>query len=1012
VTGEPQRRETLATLFWPDSSQSSARAALRRDLSVLNKALDEEWLLIERETISLRTGAGFWLDVAQFKERVADCAEVTPACLESLTEAVNLYREDFLAGFTLPDCPAFDEWQYFQNEGLRQELASALERLAQAYAFQHDFEIAIPYARRRLKLDPLHEPAHQQLMKLYVWNGQRGAALRQYADSKRVLEAELGVLPSEESDALYRAIKTNQGFPPLPPTESEARSDQHQPPAVMPSHNLPAQTTSFIGRAPALAAVRDQLTHPEVRLLTLTGPGGTGKTRLALEAANGVLALFADGVFFVDLAPLTDPTLVDFTIAETLGIRPTGNRPVIERLKENLRNKQMLLVLDNLEHVLSAAPIVTELLAAAPRLKAMVTSRTLLRLNGEWDYPVPPLALPDPERLPALESLRAYEAVILFCDRAKAVNPAFVLTADNASTVTQICVRLDGLPLAIELSAARMRLLPPRKLLVQLESRLPFLTGGARDLPARQQTLRATIDWSYELLEAAEQLLFQRLAVFAGGFTLDAAEAVAGVSSEIDVLNRLQSLIDKNLLKQTEVEPELRIDILETIREYALERLTLSGQLEETRRAHAHYFLELAEEAEPYMYGAEQLSWVMRLETEHDNLRSALQWSIESDGVLGLRMAGALGRFWHMHAHHSEGLRWLTRALGGEVHDVDARRYRAKALNRAGMLSYLIVDKIHTRSLAEQSVSLWREVNDKGGLADALCDLGTITHWQGDKERGHALLEESIDLFRQVDDEKGLVRAIYWYGASMAYSKDEHEEARSNLEEVLLLGPKVGDIANVAAAKWVLGNIAVDQGDHVRARSLYEESLSSWLAIEDKPGIALAHGALGLLTYFQRKDEEARPHLEESRLVWTELGNDRDPSWQLFLLGSIALRQGDPKQAADLFERSLLTDVTAERRPSVAFSMAGLAAVAQTDTELERAARLVGISEELQRTADPPRLNIIRDLYRDIVASLGADREHTKTVVRAALEDEAFEEAFTEGQAMSLDQALAYALRR
>jgi predicted ATPase len=585
---------------------------------------------------------------------------MSPGCLEILATAANLFRGDFLTGFTLPDCPEFDEWQFFQAEGLRQQLAGVLERLVDDYSAKGEYQHAIPYARRRVGLDTLHEPAHRQLMQLYAWSGQQAAALRQYDECVRILDEELSASPSEETTTLYEAIKAKQAAPPLSEGVGSAQSlairerestgmissPSPQPRNLTSPHNLPAQTTAFIGRTTELAEVRELLSRPEVRLLTLTGPGGTGKTRLGLHAAAAALDEYADGIFLVTLAPISDPALVAMIIAETLGVRLTGDRPVVERLKEFLQDKVLLLVLDNFEHVLAAAPVISELLAASPRLKVLVTSRTLLRLSGEWDYPVPPLALPDPNNLPSLANLAEYEAVQLFDERARAVKSNFALTRDNAPAVAELCVKLDGLPLAIELAAARIRLLPPQKILTQLSSRLQFLKGGARDWPTRQQTLRDTIDWSYDLLDKEELILFRRLAIFAGGCTFEAAEAVGSPDDDVNVLNGLESLVDKNLLKQTEVTDEPRFEMLETIREYGLERLAQSGEAEALRQAHARYFMALAEEAEPHMFGPEQATWVKRLETEHDNLRAALAWTIDNAIEIGVRLAGVLGRFW------------------------------------------------------------------------------------------------------------------------------------------------------------------------------------------------------------------------------------------------------------------------------------------------------------------------------------------------------------------------------
>jgi predicted ATPase/class 3 adenylate cyclase len=433
------------------------------------------------------------------------------------------------------------------------------------------------------------------------------------------------------------------------------------------AHNLPAQPTPLIGREREAAEARERLRRPEVRLLTLAGPGGTGKTRLALQVAVDVLEDFADGVFFVPLAPISDPTLVASTVAQTLGVQETGSRPLLERLKEFLQDKAVLLVLDNFEQVIAAVPVVTALHAACPRLKSLVTSREVLRLQGEHEFPVPPLAVPDLRHLPASERLSQYAAAALFIQQASAVKPDFMVTNDNAPAVAEICVRLEGLPLAIELAAARSKLLSPQALLARLGSRLELLRGGARDLPARHQTLRGAIAWSYDLLSPDEQALFRRMAVFVGGCTLEAAEAVCRAAGppELDVLEGMTSLVDKSLLRQEEeANREPRFQMLETIREYGLECLTTSGELESARRAHATDYLALAEEAEPELTGPQQGVWLHRLETEHDNLRAALQWSqARQDAETGLRLGGALWRFWLVRGYLREGRERLGRLL-------------------------------------------------------------------------------------------------------------------------------------------------------------------------------------------------------------------------------------------------------------------------------------------------------------------------------------------------------------
>src|SRR5947209_860001 len=428
-------------------------------------------------------------------------------------------------------------------------------------------------------------------------------------------------------------------------------------------HNLPVQLTHLIGREKEVASVQQLLRRQNVRLLTLTGPGGTGKTRLGLQVSAELSDLFSDGVYFVNLAPVSDPALVVPTIAQALELKETGDQPLLDILKMSLRDKQLLLLLDNFEQVVSAASQVTDLLVACPNLKIIVTSRAVLHVQGEQEFAVPPLSMPDPKHLPDMETLSQFEAVALFLARAQAVKPEFQVTNASAPTIAEICVRLDGLPLAIELAAARIKLLPPQALLARLGQRLAVLTGGARNAPARQQTLRNTIKWSYDLLDAHEQRLFRWLSVFSGGCTLEAIEAVcrSTCDEEIDVLDTVASLIDKSLVQQTEQETgEPRLTMLETVREYGVECLLTSGEDTSIRHAHALYYLSLAEEAEPHFKGPQQILWWNGLERELDNVRTALTWFIsQQEAGLALRFCGVLSWFWFIRGYWSEGQQWI-----------------------------------------------------------------------------------------------------------------------------------------------------------------------------------------------------------------------------------------------------------------------------------------------------------------------------------------------------------------
>ncbi len=485
------------------------------------------------------------------------------------------------------------------------------------------------------------------------------------------------------------------------------------------AHNLPVQLTPLIGREREVAAVGQLLQREEVRLLTLTGPGGTGKTRLGLQMAAQLSEVFSDGVFFVNLAPLSDPELVVPTIAQALGVKEEFGQPLIDLLSASLREKELLLLLDNFEQVVGAAIEVAQLLARCPKLNVLVTSRAALHVQGEQEFAVPPLAVPDPKSLPDLVALSQYEAVALFITRAQAVKPDFQVTAANAPAVAEICVRLDGLPLAIELAAVRTKLLPPQALLARLGQRLAVLTGGAKDVPARQQTLRNTIEWSYQLLDAQEQQLFRRLSAFVGGCTLEAIEVVCAAFRDEarPVLDAVASLIDKSLLQQTEQEgEEPRLVMLETIREYGLECLTASGEREATWQAHAEYYLALAERAEPELRGIQQALWLERLEREHENLRAALECFLEQAGMgkgkeLALRLCVALAFFWRMGGYLREGRTGFSRALASS--EEVASSLRARGLFYAGALAHYQDSNEQAEVLCGESLALYRELGDR-----------------------------------------------------------------------------------------------------------------------------------------------------------------------------------------------------------------------------------------------------------------------------------------------------------
>jgi predicted ATPase/class 3 adenylate cyclase len=724
--------------------------------------------------------------------------------------------------------------------------------------------------------------------------------------------------------------------------------------------NLPIQPTPLIGREQQVTDAVTLVQREDIRLVTLTGAGGTGKTRLALQVAAELVADFEDGVFFVDLAAITDPHLFIPTVGQTLSVREKPGQSLDETLNDYLRDKRLLLVLDNFEQLLDAASGVSGLLAGAPNLKALVTSRAPLHLSGEHEYPVPPLAVPDLDASEPLATLAAYEGVQLFLERAQAVKPDFELTSENAPAVADICARLDGLPLAIELGAARVRILSPQALLGRLSERLALLTGGARDAPARQRTLRDTIEWSYGLLSASEQRLFARLSVFLGGGTIDAAEAVCDPASELGValFDGVASLVEKSLLRHDEGPAgEPRFFMLETIREYALDRLERGGEGELLRQRHANYFVALAEEAEPEILAADQIVWLERLEAERDNFRAALGWSLEQgDTELALRLIGSLRRAWVARGHLSETRRWLEAAFAPSA--AVPPQVEAKALYGLGRVALVEGDYEQAIPSLERSARLFRKIGEAEGLVFSLADLGFIATVQGRHADAQRFADEALAEAKAAGNERTIAAALH----SIACTKldvGEYGEARSLFEQSLALRRNLGDKRNIANSLCYLGSVALLDGDYDGATALLDESL-----------------ALG-----------------------RELGNLLIVSAALANESLVALAAGHAGRAAALcIEGLVLSHELGDKRTTVEFLHA-LAGVAAVQAEPGQAARLSGAAESLHAVINAPPSPAERMVG-----------ERFLPVARAAVDDESFEAAWAQGRRMNYDAAVAYAL--
>ena len=725
-----------------------------------------------------------------------------------------------------------------------------------------------------------------------------------------------------------------------------------------PLWKVPASFTSFIGREQDFAAIETMLLRPEVRLLTLAGAGGIGKTRLAIEIATHMRSFFADGVCFAGLASTSDPALIPSIIAEMLSIQQIDNLSIFEQVKFFLHDKQLLLILDNFEQLVTAASLLEDLLAACPALKIIVTSRTVLRLRPEFEYSVDPLTLPDLGRSPNDTDIRQSTAIALFVQRAQMVNPNFRLTQTNARTIAEICVQLDGLPLAIELAAARSRLLPPQALLNRLSKRFEVLTGGAVTLPVHQQTLRNTLKWSYDLLDAYEQQLFRRLAVFERGWTLEAAEALGNpnreVQDDLPILDGLASLIDKSLLRQiNREEAEPRFIMHMNVREYGLECLRESGEENLIRLAHANYYLALVEEAEPHLKDAQQLVWLRSLDREQKNLRAALSWLIvNEEAEIAMRFCGALWWFWQTRGYWSEGRRWLKAVL--TLSEAGERTVlRAKVLSAAGELA---VD-------------------------------------QGDLQEARLLLTESVTLCQELADDRVLVRPMSTLGRVM-FGQGDQVEAASLLKECITLCRKSGSTWELSRSLLTLGYIIWLEGDLKQAIALTQESLMLARELSDKTLIAHALNNLGHLLWNQGDLVQARAYAEEGLIFLREAGAKSLLFSILETLGSILLSQGDFEGAKALYSEGISLGKELGNEPLIAWQLMGLAKVAVAKAQLTYATCLYSAAEA--------RYNVNKGLSPIELE----DYERTIRRVRSQLGKQVFAAAWNEGRMMTLEKLL------
>ena len=909
VNRGPYTREYLSALLWSEYDQERAFTNLRHVLWETQQAIGEGWITAGRDTLRLNPGADIWLDTARFETLIAESRIQTDVSLRIslLTDSVKLYRNHFLTGFSLKDAPSFNEWAFAESEDLRCQLAGAFISLSEDYCALGQAEKAIPYTRQLITLDPLNESAHRRLMEVYEHAGQHTAALKQYQTCEKILRKELNIDPQPETRALYRQIR-----------KGELRSTRAiQKETTTQRHNLPFQLSTFIGREKEVEEITSLMA--DHRLVMLTGTGGIGKTRLSLKVGEQLVNQYANGVWFVKLASLNTPALVPQTVAKLFHIPEQAGETLTEKLIRVLRTKTILLILDNCEHLLDAcAQLADALLTNCPNLRILATSRQPLGITGEAVYHVPSLELPNIQQV--LEKLLEYESIQLFEERARLVQEYFSLTMENASSVARICHRLDGIPLAIELAAARVNLLSTEQIAARLDESLNLFARGSRTALPRHQTLRASIDWSWNLLSEAEQILLRRLSIFAGSWTLDAAETVCS-GNGIDayqVLDALTELEAKSLVVVKQAPGAgMRYHLLDTIRQYAQEKLQEANEVETTRNSHLAWMLTWAEEIEPEIEGPDPVAWLKQVDLELDNIRFAIGWGLDAaQAESSMRIFLALRRFMDGHNHFTESRRWLKKGIS--LRHQLTKRTLAYTLSKAAWFAFRQNDPETGVPYAKEGLELAETLEDQQIVAYALNCMGAIQISKGELMEAGRHLDQALLIYQNLDDKRGIARTVSNRALVLAYQSN-FSSAIELLKDYLSLVENLEDLFTVAWFQLGLGSFQVLHGE-------------------------FDQGAI---------------HLKKGLSLYCQINN-------IYFIGNCIL---------------------------------GLAGAANGRHQPLEAARLFGAREAIHESIGSKLDAGLQPIYTSLVAQ-----------TRAILDESVFEAAWAEGRAMTLDEAVEYAL--